>query len=113
MATGDDNSIELVVRDLRTGGTEPKRFHSLDEACSWLRERPPMIEVLGATHPMSEEVTTQLREAIRPLDELEDQASEELDEQDSEFAEATRQIERAVARGFMLENRWPGGFRYE
>lgn len=110
MANGD-GAIELVVRDLRTGDAQHQRFESEKDACAWLRERPPFVTVLGVTHRLPPGTSERLEEAIRPLNEDEQAEADALEERDAGMAEATRQIERAVARGFMLENRWGGGGR--
>ncbi len=106
-----DGTIELVVRDLRSGETEHQRFTTADEACSWLEERPAFIEVLGVTHRLASPVRERLQESMRPLDEEERREAEAYREREAEMAEARQQIERAVAQGFMLENRWPRGRR--
>jgi hypothetical protein len=111
MAKGDDGSIELVVRDLHTGDADHRIFESEDAACDWLRERPPFVDVLGVTRRLSPASMERLQESMRPLDEDEQREADALDERESDMAEAKRQIEEAVARGFMLENRWPGRWR--
>lgn len=106
-----DGSIELVVRDLRSGESEHQRFATEDEACAWLEERPPFVEVLGVTHRLAEHVRERLQESMRPLDDEERREAEAAREREAELEEARQQIERAVAHGFMLENRWPRGRR--
>jgi hypothetical protein len=108
VARGDDGSIELVVRDLRTGDADHRAFASEAEACAWLRERPAFVEVLGVSHPIPPGTGGRLHEAMRPLDEDEMESAAEFEEKEAGVAEATEQIRRAVARGFMLENRWAG-----
>ena len=110
MAKGDDDAIELVVRDMRSGDAHHQSFVSEDEACAWLRERPRFVTVLGVTHELPEGTTERLEAAIRPLDAEEREEASALEERDASMAEATGQIERAVARGFMLENRWGDGW---
>jgi hypothetical protein len=83
-------------------------FASVGEACDWVRERPAFVEVLGVTHRLPSGATAQLQHALRPLDDQEQEALLVLEQRESGFAEATRQIQQAVARGFMLENRWGG-----
>lgn len=108
VAKGDDGSIELVVRDLNTGDAEHRTFASENDACEWLRDRPPFVQVLGVTHALPRGTDERLHEAMRPLDADEKQSAEAFAEREAGVAEATRQIQRAVARGYMLENRWRG-----
>ena len=88
------SAIELVVRDLRSGETEPQSFGSEEEACAWLRARPAFIDVLGATHELSQQTVARLREAMRSFDEDEQREAEALRARDAEMEEARRQIEQ-------------------
>jgi hypothetical protein len=72
--------LDLQCRDLRTGVAGPRAFASVDEARAWLRERPQGIEVLGiASHHVPPEVSQELKEAMRPLDDEERGLAKALD----------------------------------
>lgn len=82
-------TLQLKIRDIRTGQAQVAEFQSVADAEAWLRERPRFVEVLGpsrhgAIPPVDE---MRLRDAMRPLDEEERMAQAE---QDLRSAEAIR-----------------------
>lgn len=78
-------AIDLKIRDIRTGQAQVAQFENIDDAETWLRERPRFIDVLGPPRhgaiPAAEEA--RLREAMRPLDEEEKAARAEQDDRDA------------------------------
>lgn len=80
--------LDLRVRDLKTGSTENRPFGSLEEAKVWLRDRPRFTEVLGiASHHVPPEVSAELKELNRPLD---DEEKKQVEALDARVAEAQR-----------------------
>jgi len=79
-------TIELKVRDIRTGEARVAEFASVDDAEAWLRERPRFTEVLGPPRPgtiaAADEI--RLRQSIRPLDAEERLAQAQQDERSAE-----------------------------
>lgn len=88
--------VELKIRDLRNGDVMIAECGSVEDACTWLRDRPEMVEVLGVPTPyLSREDHTAMREAARPLGDDERAAARALDEAD---AAAERAREEELAR---------------
>jgi len=79
-------AVQLKIRDIRTGEAQVAEFQSIGDAETWLRERPRFVEVLGPSRhgaiPPGDEL--RLRDAMRPLDEEEQQAQAEQDERNAE-----------------------------
>ena len=60
--------IALRVRNLQTSEDGTVDFESVENATTWLRARPPFIEVLGlASDGVSPEISNALKAAMRPL----------------------------------------------
>ncbi len=90
-------AIELKIRDIRTGKAQVAEFESIGDAESWLRERPPFVEVLGpprqgALDPADE---MRLRDAMRPMDEQERAAQVSQDARDKEAMRKMMEAEKA------------------
>jgi hypothetical protein len=92
--------LDLRLRDLETAELLIASFESEDDAATWLRERPPMMEVLGLIAESSDpEMHKALRAAVRPLDEAEAEVVQRMDAADA-VARAEREAEherRAIA----------------
>ena len=72
--------LDLQIRDLKSGNRAPKAFDSVDSAKAWLKDRPKFSEVLGiASHHVPPEVSNELKQCSRPLDEEEKLLVRELD----------------------------------
>lgn len=72
--------LDLRVRDLKTGDTKNQPFASFDEAKSWLAARPRFTEVLGvASHNVAREISNELKDANRPLDDEETKLRDALE----------------------------------
>jgi len=84
-------AIELKIRDIRTGVAQVAEFESVGDAATWLRERPPFVEVLGPPRQgaIAADDEARLRDAMRPLDDEERAAQGAQDERD---AAAMRQV---------------------
>lgn len=84
-------AVELKIRDIRTGQAQVAEFESVEDAETWLRERPRFVDVLGPPRhgALSTADEVRLRDAMRPLDEEERAAQVTQDERD---AEAMRQV---------------------
>lgn len=84
-------TIQLKIRDFRTGDAKVAEFETLADAEAWLRARPQFIEVLGPPRhgmiPAADEL--RLRDAMRPID---DEERKYQDEQDERNAEAIRKM---------------------
>ena len=66
--------VTLNLRDLKSGERMLAEFTTLDACVEWLRDRPQFVDVLGPTDEhLSREVDQMLREALRPLDDEEQQ----------------------------------------
>jgi hypothetical protein len=98
--------LDLKVRDLKTGSTGLATFETVEEALTWLASRPRFVDVLGvASHHVPPEVNTQLRAALRPLDD-EERALEQRIEQEQEAQAKTLAAERQAAeRAAVAEHR--------
>lgn len=59
--------VQLKIRRLESNETLIAEFESLDDAETWLKERPHKVDVLGALG-VDEAASMRLREAMRPLD---------------------------------------------
>ncbi len=72
--------LDLQIRDLNSGERSPKAFDSVDAAKAWLSDRPKFTEVLGiASHHVPPEVSHELKQCSRALDEEEKLLVRELD----------------------------------
>jgi len=87
--------LDLRLRDLDTAELLIASFESEHDAAAWLRERPPMMEVLGLIAESSDPTMHQmLRAAARPLDPDEAEVVRRMDEADA-VARAEREVEQA------------------
>lgn len=87
--------LDLRLRDLETAELLIASFESEDDAATWLRERPPMMEVLGLIADSSDPAMHQmLRAAVRPLDADEAEVVQRMDAADA-VARAARELEHA------------------
>jgi hypothetical protein len=85
--------LDLRLRDLETADLLIASFESEDDAATWLRERPRMMEVLGLIAESSDPAMHQmLRAAARPLDPDEAEVVTRMDAADAE-ARAAREAE--------------------
>jgi hypothetical protein len=85
--------LDLRLRDLETADLLIASFESEDDAATWLRERPHMMEVLGLIAESSDPAMHQmLRAAARPLDPDEAVVVQRMDAADAE-ARAVREAE--------------------
>ena len=77
-------AIQLKIREMRTGHAQVAEFESVDDAETWLRERPQFVEVLGPAreNTLSPGDDKRLREALRPMDDEEKAAQAEQDARD-------------------------------
>lgn len=83
--------IKLRIRNLKTRETGVAAFETEAEALLWLKQRPPMVDVMGVAGqtPVPMEVQDRLKAAIRPLD-----ADEQLAERELELAAEQEEIAR-------------------
>ncbi|MBC8067117.1 MAG: hypothetical protein IAG13_02190, partial [Deltaproteobacteria bacterium] len=72
--------ISLRLRKLEDGSLIVGEFPSREDALTWLKERPHMIEVLGVAAELDPDDEQALRAALRPLDPEERRLSHALDE---------------------------------
>jgi hypothetical protein len=87
--------LDLRLRDLETADLLIASFESEDDAASWLRERPRMMEVIGLIAESSDPALhVMLRGAVRPLDPDEAEVVQRMDAADAE-ARVAREIEHA------------------
>jgi CBS domain-containing protein len=81
----DDTVAPAVVLQFRRMGEGQRmlaEFQSIDDAVTWLSERPKFVEVLGVEEPvLTPDVDTRLREAMRPLDDEELAKQQEIDKE--------------------------------
>lgn len=77
--------VQLKIRDIKTGKAQVAEFESVDDAETWLRERPRFVEVLGPPREgaLSQADDARLRQAMRPLDDEERLAQIAQDERDA------------------------------
>ena len=88
--------IDLRLRNLETSELLIASFESEDDAATWLRERPHMMEVLSLIAENSDPAMHQmLREAARPLDPDEAEVVRRMDVADAK-ARIAREIEHAA-----------------
>ncbi len=73
--------ISLRLRKLDDGSLLIGEFPGKDDALTWLRERPEMVEVIGVASELDPDVEQALRTAMRPLDADERRRAHELDEE--------------------------------
>src|SRR4051812_4591408 len=64
-------ALELKVRNLQTGELGSVSFATEAEAVTWLRARPPFVDVLGAMSGVDDEMSLRLRASRRPYDDEE------------------------------------------
>ncbi len=74
--------IQLKIRDMRTGDAKVAEFENVDDAETWLRERPQFVEVMGPAREgaLSPGDDKRLRAALRPMDDGEKKAVADLDQ---------------------------------
>lgn len=88
-------TIDLRLRDLESAELLIASFESEEDAATWLRERPPMMEVIGLIAESSDPaVHVMLRGAARPLDPDEAEIVGRMDAADA-VARAAREEEHA------------------
>ena len=98
------SGIELKIRNLQTGEQGSVTLESEKEALTWLRARPPFVDVMGLLTKHPEEMSHRLRAAVRPHDAAEralaKQAEDEMMAQAKARAEADqrRAEEASTAR---------------
>ena len=98
--------LDLKIRDLKTGSTGLATFESVEEAAAWLGQRPKFVDVLGvASHHVPPEVNTQLRAAVRPLDDEERALERQLDEAQEALARKAAEERQAAERAAAEEHR--------
>lgn len=90
-------AVQLKIRRLETGETLIAEFESLADAETWLRERPPNVDVLG-TVGLDRDTGERLREATRPLDAGERARVAKLDAAAEAAARAALQREQEAAQ---------------
>lgn len=92
-------AVELQIRELRIGDTKVAAFETVADAEAWLRQRPRFEEVLGPTRDssISAEDDRRLRDAMRPLDELELAAKANLEQAELEAVEQAKALEQGLA----------------
>ena len=83
--------VQLKIRRLESDETLIAEFERIEDAETWLRERPKHVAVLG-TIGLDPELGDRLRDAMRPLDAEEEARIEELD------LRVNAAIERAMER---------------
>jgi hypothetical protein len=88
--------ISLRLRKLEDGSLIVGEFASRDDALTWLKERPHMIEVIGVAAELDPDDEQALRAALRPLDPDEKLRSHELDE--ARLGAMRAAVEREQAR---------------
>jgi hypothetical protein len=73
--------LDLRIRDLKTGDTSNKSFDNAAQAKEWLASRPRFMQALGvASHQVPHDVSRELKDAQRPLDDEERALEQSLDE---------------------------------
>lgn len=92
-------AVQLKIRDLQTGNAQIAEFESVDDAVTWLGNRPRFVEVLGPPQrssiaPADEQ---RMRAAMRRLDVDELAAVAAQDRRDSEALRAAMAREQARA----------------
>lgn len=76
--------VMLRLRDLETGLVSLGEHEGFEAAATWLRARPPMIDVLGVVFEgLTREQSEHLRGAMRPLDDAERARAAALDAQEA------------------------------
>lgn len=94
-------SVQLKIRRLKTGETLVAEFESLEDAETWLRERPAFVDVLGTVSELSPAEDGRLRLAMRPLDEEERAFASKQDRDAEAAARAALEREQAAAKEAM------------
>ena len=62
------SKLELKIRRLETDEVLVAEFDTIDDALTWLAQRPPLVEVVRVVTEVDEATETKLRQAMRPLD---------------------------------------------
>lgn len=62
------SKLELKIRRLQTDEVLVAEFETIDDALTWLAQRPPLVEVVRVVTEVDDATETRLREAMRPLD---------------------------------------------
>ncbi|MFO7567162.1 MAG: hypothetical protein R6X02_31240 [Enhygromyxa sp.] len=92
--------VQLKIRDLQTGKAQIAEFEGVDDALTWLAERPRFVEVLGP--PQRSSITPadeqRMRAAMRALDEQERAAVAAQDQRDAEALRTALAREQARAQ---------------
>ncbi len=60
--------LELKIRRLETDEVLVAEFDGIDDALTWLAQRPPLVEVVRVVSEIDEATETKLRQAMRPFD---------------------------------------------
>jgi hypothetical protein len=96
------NKITLKLMDLATGDRSNREFDDEAATLAFLRERPPLVDVLGVVFEgLTPEQNLRLKEAMRPLDAAEKAAEGRLADlaaKAAELAQAARAKEEDAAR---------------
>lgn len=93
--------ITLKLQDLQTGETSFRELEDEDATIAFLKDRPPMVDVLGVVFEgLTREQNNRLKAAMRPLDDAERTAEAKLKvaaQQAKDEAEARRALEEEAA----------------
>jgi hypothetical protein len=60
--------VRLKIRRMKTNETLVAEFEDLDDAETWLRERPQFVDVIGTIGALGDADDERLRTALRPFD---------------------------------------------
>lgn len=91
--------IDLRLRNLETGELLIASFETEIDAAFWLRERPPMMQVLGViSETLDAAGHAVLKRASRPLDEQESAAAKRFEDEAERLRQARAEEERQRAR---------------
>jgi hypothetical protein len=77
--------VRLKIRRMKTNETLVAEFADLDDAETWLRERPQFVDVIGTIGELGDADDQRLRTALRPFD---DEERAVIAAQDQAFAKA-------------------------
>ena len=93
-------AVQLKIRDLQTGKAQIAEFERVDDAVTWLAERPRFVEVLGPPQRSSIAAADEqrMRAAMRPLDDEERAAVAAQDRRDAEALRDAMAREQARAQ---------------
>ncbi len=84
--------FEVKVRNLKTGEVMIASMPDVTTCLEWLKERPPMIEIISVLSDCSPADSQRMREAMRPYDSVERELKARYD------AEAAARAQAAYAR---------------